>query len=317
MVRIGYFLATEEFGPDELVRQARRAEQAGFQALWISDHFHPWLDEQGNSPFVWSVIGALSQATSLPIATAVTCPMIRIHPAIVAQAAATAGVQTGGKFVLGLGTGEALNEHVLGDRWPAPPVRQEMLEEAIDVIRTLHRGGYVHHHGTQYTVENARLYTLPEEPVPIYVSAFGPKAARLAGRIGEGLCLPKPDADLVSAFQEAGGKGRTVQAGMKVCWADSEQAGVEQARTWANETLPGPLAVNLPTPKDFRQAVGLVGDDAVRESFACGPDVERHVREVQTFDEAGVDELYVQQIGPEQEKFFEAWQQNVLPHFHG
>lgn len=315
MVRIGYFLATEEFGPNELVRQAQLAEQAGFQALWISDHFHPWLDEQGNSPFVWSVIGALSQVTSLPIATAVTCPMIRIHPAVIAQAAATAGVQTNGKFVLGVGTGEALNEHVLGDRWPPPPVRQEMLEESIDVIRKLHRGGYVHHHGRHYTVENARLYTLPDEPVPVYISAFGQKAARLAGRIGDGLCVPKPDADLVSAFRAAGGTGRTVQAGMKVCWADSEQAGVEQARKWANEALPGPLAVNLPTPKDFRQAVGLVGDDAVRESFACGPEVERHTREVQAFDDAGVDELYVQQIGPEQEKFFEAWQQDVLPRF--
>src|ERR1700749_4361387 len=137
MTRYGYFLSSEEYDPASLIEQATMAERAGFEALWISDHFHPWLDEQGQSSFVWSVIGAISQVTSLPITTAVTCPLLRTHPAIVAQAAATAGLLTGGKFNLGLGTGEALNEHVTGERWPAAEVRREMLEEAVGIIAEL------------------------------------------------------------------------------------------------------------------------------------------------------------------------------------
>ena len=196
MPKIGYFLSREQFGPKELVDQAKRAEAAGFQALWISDHFHPWNDEQGQSPFVWNVIGALSEATSLSVTTAVTCPTIRIHPAIIAQAAATAGVQLDNKFVLGVGSGEALNEHVLGDVWPSVGVRQRMLAEAVEVIRLLHRGDEVSHHGEHYEVQEARIYTLPEQPVPIYVSGFGPQGAELAGRIGDGFCTTMPDAEL-------------------------------------------------------------------------------------------------------------------------
>src|SRR3954451_15887755 len=175
MVKLGYFLSCEEFDPPELVRQARLAEDHGFEALWISDHFHPWLAEQGNSPFVWSVIGAISQATSLPISTAVTCPTTRIHPAIIAQAAATSAVLTGGKFTLGVGSGEALNEHVVGHRWPSADVRLDMLEEAVEVIRALWTGEVVEPHGRSYTVEHARLYTLPDSPPPLFVSGFGPK----------------------------------------------------------------------------------------------------------------------------------------------
>ena len=197
MVSVGYFLSCEEFGPRELVRQAQLAEQAGFERFWISDHYHPWLRAQGQSPFVWSVIGALSQVTSLPITTAVTCPMIRIHPAIIAQAAATAAVQCRGDFVLGVGTGEALNEHILGDRWPPARVRRDMLREAVEVIRALHAGGEVTHYGKHYTVENAEVFTRPEQSVPIYVSGLGPVAARLAGEIGDGFCCAGPSGELV------------------------------------------------------------------------------------------------------------------------
>lgn len=314
MASIGYFLASEEFGPTELVRQARMAEQAGFERLWISDHFHPWTSTQGNSPFVWSVIGALSEATSLPITTGVTCPTIRIHPAIIAQAAATAGVQTGGQFVLGVGSGEALNEHILGDRWPPVDVRLEMLEEAIEVIRELHGGGQVSHHGKHYTVENARVYTLPEQPVPIYVSGFGPKATELAARVGDGYCTVMPDEQLITMFRESGGGDKPVQAGMKVCWADSEDAGVEQAhRLWGNQMLPGQLGQELPNPKDFEEASKLVTERMVREQLPCGPDEGRHIEGVRAFLDAGVDEVYVQQIGPDQEQFFEAWSDKVLP----
>jgi G6PDH family F420-dependent oxidoreductase len=185
-MQIGYFLASEEYDPRELVEQAKKAEQAGFHALWISDHYHPWNDHQGHSSFVWSVIGALSTATSLPVTTGVTCPTVRIHPAVIAQAAATSGVLHDGRFTLGVGSGEALNEHILGDRWPEADVRLEMLEESLEVIRTLWQGGQQSHHGKHYTVENARVYDLPETLPKILVSGFGPKAIALAARIGDG-----------------------------------------------------------------------------------------------------------------------------------
>src|SRR3954469_3564970 len=175
-MKIGFFLSCEEFGPGDLVEQARRAEAAGFHALWISDHYHPWNDQQGHSAFVWSVIGALSEATSLPVTTGVTCPTVRIHPAVIAQAAATSAVMLEGRFNLGVGSGEALNEHILGTHWPEADVRLEMLEEAVEVMRDLWSGGQRSPRGRHYTVENARIYDLPDEPPPVLVSGFGPKA---------------------------------------------------------------------------------------------------------------------------------------------
>src|SRR5947209_2481254 len=204
-MRLGYFLSCEEFGPADLLDQARRAEEAGFEALWISDHFHPWMDSQGQSPFVWSVIGALGQVTRLPVTTAVTCPTTRIHPAIVAHAAATSAVLLDGRFALGVGTGEALNEHILGDPWPSADVRLDMLEEAVDLIRALWDGGFVDYRGEYYTVDHARLYTLPDQPPPIYVSGFGPKSIDLAARIGDGYISTKPDAQMVQQFRDNGG----------------------------------------------------------------------------------------------------------------
>ncbi|TSD95135.1 TIGR03557 family F420-dependent LLM class oxidoreductase [Skermania sp. ID1734] len=314
MARIGYFLSCEQFGPAELVEQAKRAEGAGFEALWISDHFHPWNDEQGQSPFVWGVIGALSQATSLPVSTAVTCPTIRIHPAIVAQAAATAAVQLNGRFVLGVGSGEALNEHILGDHWPSVGVRQEMLEEAVDVIRLLLSGGEVSHHGKHYEVQEARIYTRPDDPVPIYVSGFGPQGAQLAGRIGDGYALAMADADLVKTFRESGGGDKPVQAGTKVSWDRDAEAGLDAAhRLWANEQLPGQLAQTLPRPRDFADAITLVPREMVAESVACGPDADKHAAQVRSFLDADIDEVYVQQIGPDMDGFFAAWERDVLP----
>jgi G6PDH family F420-dependent oxidoreductase len=311
MTSIGYFLSCEESGPRELVRQAKWAEEAGFERLWISDHFHPWNGEQGNSPFVWSVIGALSEATSLPITTAVTCPTVRIHPAIIAQAAATAAVQCEGRFALGVGTGEALNEHIFGDAWPPAPIRLEMLEEAVEVIRALHTGEEVDHHGKHYTVENARLYTVPEQPVPIHVSAFGPKSAELASRIGDGFCSTKPDRELLDAYRQAGGTG-PAQGGFKVCHAPTEQQGVETAlRLWPNEHLPGELAQVLPTPRHFEQASTLVTEQMVADALPTGPDPKRYLESLQQYADAGYDEVYVQQIGPDQEEFFAFWQREV------
>src|SRR6478609_6518810 len=234
-MRIGYFLSCEERDPRALLDQARRAEQAGFHALWISDHYHPWNDEQGHSAFVWSVIGALAEATSLPVTTGVTCPTVRIHPAIVAQAAATSAVLHQGRFNLGLGSGEALNEHILGDRWPEANVRLEMLEEAVEVMRTLWQGGQQSHHGRHYTVENARVYDLGEPTPPILVSGFGPKAIKLAARIGDGFATTSPDAEAIALYRSEGGTG-PVHAGTKVCFMDDEDEARRTAhRLWPNE----------------------------------------------------------------------------------
>ncbi|WP_329454189.1 TIGR03557 family F420-dependent LLM class oxidoreductase [Streptomyces sp. NBC_01497] len=314
MTAYGYFLSSEEFGPHELIDQARMAEAAGFEALAISDHFHPWNDEQGQSSFVWSMIGALSQVTSLPVTTLVTCPTVRMHPAINAQAAATAAVLTGGRFRFGIGTGEALNEHILGDAWPEAPERMDMLEEAVEVIRKLFSGEQTTHHGEHYTVQNARLYTRPDEPPPLYVSGFGPRAAALAGRIGDGFVTMSPDASLVEQFRRAGGGTKPVIGGLKVCWdIDRARAAKTVHRLWPNDQLPGELAQLLPTPEHFQQASTLVTEDMVRQAVVCGDAVDDHVDSVGAYGDAGFDEVYVNQIGPDQKQFFDFYRTEVLP----
>ena len=316
-MRIGYFLSCEEFGPQELIRQARLAEAAGFDRVWISDHYHPWVDEQGHSPFVWSVIGALATATErLHVTTAVTCPTIRVHPAVIAQAAATSSVLLDGRFSLGVGSGEALNEHILGDKWPEADVRLEMLEESIEVMRLLWQGGNQSHRGRHYTVENARLYTLPDEPPPVLVSGFGPKSIELAARVGDGYCATMPEQEFVEQYRRQGGKG-PVQGGTKVCWGpDEAECRATVYRRWPNEALPGELAQILPTPRHFEQATELVTEEMIGESVPCGPDLDRHVAALQEYADAGFDELYVQQVGTRHEEFFDVFAREVLPRFH-
>ncbi|MFB8767018.1 TIGR03557 family F420-dependent LLM class oxidoreductase [Nocardiopsis alba] len=314
MTRFGYFLASEEHGPKELVRQARAAEEAGFDALWISDHYHPWLDSQGQSSFVWSVVGAIGQVTSLPVTTAVTCPTTRIHPAVVAQAAATAAAMTDAGFVLGVGTGEALNEHILGDPWPHAARRLAMLEESIEVMRRLWEGGTVSHRGEFYTVDTARLYTLPEEPPKVYVSAFGPKATALAARVADGLVQVSPAPDTIADFREQGGSG-PVQGGLKVCWAEDEGEAVRTAyERWPTEALVGEASQLLPSPRHFEQLTsGLVTPEMVAEQVPCGPDPEEHVAAFEPYLEAGADEVYVCQVGDDQDGFFDFYAREVLP----
>jgi G6PDH family F420-dependent oxidoreductase len=314
MTTYGYFLSCEEFTPAELLDQARSAEQAGFEALAISDHFHPWNDEQGESPFVWSMIGALSQVTSLPVTTLVTCPTVRMHPAINAQAAATASVLTGGRFRFGLGSGEALNEHVVGGAWPEAAERMELLDEAVQVIRRLLTGERVTHRGPHFTVQNARLYTVPDEPPPLHISGFGPQAAALAARIGDGFVTMAPDESLVEQFRKAGGGAKPVLGGLKVCWdTDRDRAVRTVHRLWPNEALPGELAQILPTPEHFEQACSLVTEDMIADTVVCGDDVDAHVDAVGAYARAGFDEVYVNQIGPGQTEFFDAYRTEVLP----
>jgi G6PDH family F420-dependent oxidoreductase len=313
-MEIGYSLASEELHPTDMVRAAQRAEKIGFRSAWVSDHFHPWIDRQGESPFVWSVIGGIAATTTLRVGTAVTCPLIRTHPAIVAHASATSAAMMPGRFYLGVGTGEALNEHIFGDRWPPVDVRLEMLDEAVAVMRMLWEGGQQSHEGKHYRVENARLYTLPDEPVPVMVSGFGPKAAELAGRIGDGYIGSAPDAELLAKFDQAGGAGKPKFAGVKVCWAEDE---AEARRTayelWPNLGLPGQLAQELALPSFFEQAVESVDEEAVTSKVACGPDPERHLEMIRKYADAGYDEVFIHQIGADQEGFLRFYGEEVLP----
>jgi G6PDH family F420-dependent oxidoreductase len=316
MTTLGYKLSSEEFGPRELVRFARLAEESGFEFALISDHFHPWTDAQGQSPFVWSVIGALAEATSrLVIGTGVTCPTIRTHPAIIAQAAATSAVMLPGRFFLGVGTGENLNEHIVGARWPAVEVRQAMLEEAVGLIRQLWRGGYQDHHGRFFTVENARLYTRPDTSPPIIVAAGGKKSAELAGRIGDGLVATEPSREVVERFVAAGGGDKPRYAELTVCWAADEAAARRTARAqWPNAALTWPLTTELAIPTYFESAAALLTEDAVAESVLCGPDPARHLGKIREYVEAGFEHVCVHQVGADQEGFLRFYAREVLPH---
>jgi len=315
VTEIGYTLSSEEHGPGELVRYARLAEEAGFDFAVASDHFHPWTDTQGNSPFVWSVLGGCASTTqSIRFGTGVTCPTIRTHPAIVAHAAATVAAMMPGRFFLGVGSGENLNEHITGARWPEASVRLEMLEEAMGVIRKLWTGKDTSHHGKHYTVENARIYTTPPEPPPIYVAAKGERATELAARAGDGLIAVAPDRDIVRRFEEGGGRGKPKYGQVHVCWAPTEEQGVRTAHEiWPNAAIGGELGSELPLPRHYEQAAQTVRLEDVAERVTCGPDPVRLRSAVQEYVDAGFDHVWVHQIGPRQEEFIRFFAEDVLP----
>jgi coenzyme F420-dependent glucose-6-phosphate dehydrogenase len=315
MVRIGYALSSEEHAPNDLIRYAQQAEETGFTFALISDHFHPWIDRQGQSPFVWGVLGGIARATEeLRLGTGVTAPIMRIHPAIVAQAAATAATMMPGRFFLGVGTGENLNEHIIGDDWPPPGKRLEMMEEAIEIIRLLWGGGMQSFRGRHYSVDRARIYTLPEQPPPILVAAKGERAVDLAARLGDGLIGVGPDPELIRRFEKAGGEGKPRYGQVHVCWAESEgQARRTAHEWWPNTALEGNLNVDLATPDEFERAAESITEDEVAESVTCGPDPERHVETIQKYAEAGYDNIYVHQIGPDQDGFFRFYGREILP----
>ncbi|HZA60539.1 MAG TPA: TIGR03557 family F420-dependent LLM class oxidoreductase [Actinomycetota bacterium] len=315
MVRLGYTLSSEEHPPNDLVRYAVQAEEKGFDFAMISDHYHPWVDRQGHSPFVWSVIGGVAQATSrLELGTGVTCPIIRIHPAILAQAATTAEAMMPGRFRFGVGTGENLNEHVVAERWPSADERLDMLEEAIEAIRQLWEGGMQSFHGTYFHIEDARIYTLPEQLPPILVAAKGKGALELAGRLGDGLIGVTPDRDMLEEFERAGGHGKPRFGQIHVCWAETDAEARRTAHAWwPNAAIEGELGVELPAPRHFEQAAAMVTEDDVAGRVVCGPDPERHLEEIRTFADAGYDHVYVHQIGPDQDAFFRFYEREVLP----
>jgi G6PDH family F420-dependent oxidoreductase len=314
MATIGIFLSCEEQSAKRLVDIAVKAEAAGFSDLWISDHFHPWVDAQGESPFVWSVIGAIAAATQRArVTTAVTCPTVRIHPAIVAQAAATSAILLDGRFTLGVGTGEALNEHILGDPWPGIEQRLSMLEESVAIMRALWEGGNVSFDGQHYVVDRARLYSLPADEIPVYASAFGPKAAQAVGGWADGYVNVTPDEDLLQQYRGAGGEG-PAQGGLKVCWGPDEAECVKTVhRTWPNEVLGGELAQVLPMPAHYEAACEPITEEMIAEAVPCGPDPEKHVAAIREFLDAGYDEVYVSQVGDDQEGFLAFMKDEVLP----
>jgi coenzyme F420-dependent glucose-6-phosphate dehydrogenase len=317
MVELGYALSSEEHSPQSLVRNAQRAEKVGFTFALISDHFHPWTNQQGHSPFVWSILGAIAQATTtLRIGTGVTCPTIRIHPAIIAQAAATTAAMMPNRFFLGLGTGEALNEQILGDHWPTWEIRAAMLEEAIELIRILWQGEKTNYYGVFYTVENARLYTLPETPPSIYIAAGGEKTAELAGDIANGLITTAPKAELVTAFGKSEMRPRPCIGQVKVCYDEDEAAARKTAlKYWPTSALEGELGQILPTPGHFEDATKWVTEDEIAKHILCGNDVAKHRKKIQEYVDAGYDHVYIHQIGPNQDGFFKFYQNEILPHF--
>lgn len=312
---IGYHLSSEEHGPRDLASFARRAERAGFDYLQISDHFHPWTLSQGHSPFVWGVLGAVAEVTdSVPVMTAVTCPTIRMHPAIVAQAAATAAAQFEGRFILGVGSGERLNETVAGDRWPALSIRLDMLAEAVEVMRELWTGRLVTHVGAHYRVENARIFTRPAEPPPVVVSAFGPEAVQLALDLGaDGLMSTKPDPELCSAYRQAGGQGSTWAMTHVVAAADEDKALATARDQWPNSVVAGPANLELSIPEHIEPIGRAMPDDAFRSAFVLGADPRSHIDGLRAYLDGGYDNVAVHQVGPDQAFFFDLYEQEVLP----
>jgi G6PDH family F420-dependent oxidoreductase len=317
MPEFGYALSSEEHNPINLVRNAVRAEEAGFTFALISDHYHPWVEAQGHAPFVWSIIGGIANATSrLRLGTGVTCPSVRIHPAIIAQAAATTAALMPGRFFLGLGSGENLNEHVLGDPWPEPPIRLEMLEEAVEIIRELFEGEETSHWGEYFTVDRARLFTLPDELPPIYIAAAGKISTKQAGEIADGFISIAPEKELVEAFEEGGGSGKPKLGKVTFCWAESQEKALDTVyRIWPNAAVPEPLSADLPTVDHFEAAIKLVRRDDMREQFPLGPEPEQYINYIQKYFDAGFDQVYLHQIGPDQEGFFRFFEKEIYPHF--
>lgn len=309
---IGYKLSSEEHSAPDLVRYARRAEACGMDFAAISDHFHPWIDQQGQSPFVWGVLGALSQATDrLSYVTGVTCPTIRTHPAIIAQAAATATTLLPGRFSLGLGTGENLNEHVVGEGWPRAGVRLDMLEEAIHVIRELWQGKNTNHEGRHYTVENARIYSLPEQLPPIIVAGDGERAIKLAAEEGDGYIGLAPDSEVLQSYASAGGKGRRF-CEVTVCWAPTRDDALKITKEWwPTAGLKGELMQELPLPRHFEQAAEMTTEEALSESVSMGPDPDEHLENINKYVEAGYDNIWLHHVGPDQDGFFDFYEKEL------
>lgn len=314
MVRIGYTMMTEQTGPRELVGDVVAAEGAGFDFSVTSDHYFPWLAEQGHSPYAWAVLGAAAQATSrIGLMTYVTCPTTRYHPAVVAQKAATVQILAEGRFRLGLGSGENLNEHVVGGGWPAARVRLEMLEESLRIIRPLLKGQTLNHHGTHFDVENARLWDLPETPVPVGVAVSGPDSCALAGAHADLVIATEAKSSLLEAFDRHGGAGKPRVGQLPVCYDPDRDAAVARAHEQFRWSLGGwKVNAELPGPAAFAQATGHVRPEDVASSIPCGQDVGEFVDAVRAYTDAGFTEIALVQVGGEHQRSFIEWAETAL-----
>ncbi|MGW1936160.1 LLM class F420-dependent oxidoreductase [Streptomyces goshikiensis] len=314
MVRFGYTMMTEQAGPRELVEHVAAAERAGFDFSVTSDHYSPWLAAQGHSPYAWSVLGAAAQATTtIPLMTYVTCPTVRYHPAVVAQKAATLQLLSEGRFRLGLGSGENLNEHVVGPGWPAAHVRLAMLEEAVEIIRALFAGGGVNHHGQYFDVENARLWDLPERPPPIGVAVSGDRSCDLAGRLADLVIAIDPERELLEAFDRAGGAGKPRVGQLAVCYDPDRDAAVARAHEQFRWSAGGwRVNAELPGPAAFEQATRYVRPEDIAESIPCGDGTDEFVEAVRPFADAGFTEIALVQVGGAHQRPFIDWAEGVL-----
>jgi len=314
MTQYGYTAMCEQTPVRQLVSDLQGAERAGFDFSVMSDHYFPWLEDQGHSGYAWAVLGAAAQATHrLPLMTMVTCPTFRYHPAVVAQKAATIGVLSGGRFTLGLGSGENLNEHVVGGGWPSPRVRHERLGEAIRIIRHLFTGDYMNFSGRHFQVERARLYDLPDTPVPIGVAASGTESAQLAADEGECMIATEPDAALIRDFNQAGGEAKPKYGQLPICYDPDEQAARARARRLWRWAAPGwPVVSELPEPRSFDAASAHVREEDITKLVPCGPDPAVHIRAARKFTEAGFTHLALVQVGGEQQGQFIAWAEDEL-----
>jgi G6PDH family F420-dependent oxidoreductase len=304
MLQLGYKLMTETTDPRELVRNARLAEAAGFDFVSISDHYHPWLESHGHSAFAWSVLGAIATATDeIHISTGLTCPIIRYHPAIVAQAAATIGVMSEGRFTLAIGAGERLNEHVVGHGWPAVHERHAMLAEAAEVIRLLWRGETCSYKGTYFHVDSARVYDLPETPIPLVIGVSGEQSTQLAAEAGAGIMAVEPKRELVQQWQKAGGKGPRYGE-LALGYADSDEEGLELVHKYSRfGALSWSVLAELPNVSAFEDATRYVKPEDLGEEVPHGPDVGTYVEAVSKFVDAGFDHVVLLAVGPAQESF--------------
>ncbi|GAB2843139.1 LLM class F420-dependent oxidoreductase [Microbacterium insulae] len=306
MVRFGYTLMTEQSGPRELVRYAQAAEDAGFDFEVSSDHYSPWLTSQGHAPYAWAVLGAVAQATSrVDLMTYVTCPTMRYHPAVVAQKSATLQLLSEGRFTLGLGSGESLNEHVVGEGWPSVDTRQSMLEEAVEIIRELHTGELVTFDGEYFRVDSARVWDVPDEGIPIGIAVSGGESIERFAPLGDHMIAVEPEVELVTGW-DAAHEGSSRKIGqIPISWDPDLETAVERAHDQFRWFGGGwPVNADLPTPAGFEAASRFVRTDDVAESIACGPDLGALAESARPFVEAGFTDVAIVQIGDEQQERF-------------
>ncbi len=318
MVKFGYSLSTEQLNVKEILDLVVNVENNGFDFAMLSDHFHPWIEKQGQSSFVWSMLGAVSQKTNnLPVGTGVTATILRYHPAILAQAAATAAALMEDRFIFGVGSGENLNEHIIGEGWPPIKVRHEMFRESLEIIRKLWEGNNTNYFGAYYTVEDAKIYTLPKTLPPIIVSAYGPKAAKIAAELGDGLITTSPDEEIVKAYKDNDGDG-PMYIQFTVSFDENDEKAIDRAyEIWPIAGFNDPLNTELRLPKYYDKVKKMVKKEDIANSIPYGKDPQKYIEQIQKAIDLGFTHIYLNQVGHEQKKFMEFYRDEIISNFTG